>query len=120
MTEAIAPEVHVMDVQTAYGIPLRVLAVPAGVAGPNRFRAPADRAYALVEFYDRRYPRCGAHGQFTGAYYDVPSVLDTRDGLNLHGGVQSWTVDAETMGAVRRWLSDLLDSGALDAPRPRG
>lgn len=108
-----------LDVTAANGIPFRALAIPRSVEGPNRHRAPAGRDHALVEFYDRRFPIDGEHGQFTGGYYNVDTVLG-RDGfgrgdggLCLHGGVPDWSLDEVTMSAVREWVAALADGGRL-------
>lgn len=119
MSKPIDPDLFILDVVAANGIPFRLLAIPARTEGPNRHRAPAGRDHATVEFYDRRYPIDGAHGQFTGGYYDVDTLLGRDEygradgGLVLAGDVAAWSVDAESMDAVRTWLTILVDSGYL-------
>lgn len=113
------PGMFVLDFVAVTGIPFRVLAIPAGVAGPNPHRVPADNTHPIVEFYDRRFPIDGEHGQFTGGYYDADTLLG-RDGfgradggLCLHGGVPNWGVDKASMDLVRSWLTLLVDGGWL-------
>lgn len=62
----------------------------------------------LIGFYDRRYAS-SPYGQFTGASYYVSSLVEGRyhhikSGLNLHGGVTDWTVDADSMIELYRWM----------------
>lgn len=62
----------------------------------------------LVEFYDaeQSLTKFGPWGQFVSRY-GMPTIL-TRDRpgmpLCLHGGVPRWTVSAEHMALVERWL----------------
>lgn len=114
------PVLYAMDFMAANGVPFRVLAIAVGAEGPNKYRAPAtDRTDPIVEFYDRIGAVGGKHGQFTGGYYDADTLLG-RDGyghadggLNLYGGVDDWTVDADSMDLVRAWLTRLVDGGYL-------
>lgn len=57
-----------------------------------------------VEFYDTRYP-ISVYGQFVGRYF-VETLLerDEHVGLDLHGGVPDWSIDADAMDVVRAWL----------------
>jgi hypothetical protein len=119
MGEATAPDVFILDVTADNGVPFRVLAIPRHAEGPNRHRVPAGRDHAIVEFYDRRFLIDGEHGQFTGGYYDVDTLLGRDEygrasgGLSLHGGVPTWTVDEASMFLVRAWLTMLADGGRL-------
>lgn len=119
VTEPIGPSLFVLDVTADSGVPFRVLAIPCRTEGPNRHRAPAGRDHAIVEFYDRRYLIDGEHGQFTGGYYDVDTILGRDEygradgGLCLHGGVPDWTLDDASMDLVRSWLALLADGGRL-------
>ena len=63
----------------------------------------------LVEFYDARYPHTqitkDISGQFTGGRYYVETLLEdenklSKNGLCLHGGVDRWNVDSNTMKQV--------------------
>jgi len=119
--DPIIPGMFVLDVTARNGVPFRALAIARGTEGPNPYRAPTDHKHAIVEFYDRRYPIDGEHGQFTGGYYHVDTVLGRdeyarggdRGGLDLNGSVKAWTVDAESMYVVRAWLTLLADGGHL-------
>lgn len=53
----------------------------------------------LVEFYDTRYD------QFVSRYY-VKTILEVDSGLNLHGGVEDWTIDKTGMDFVKDWLKN--------------
>lgn len=57
-----------------------------------------------VEFYDARYDHTPL-GQFTSRYY-VETILEGPgpSGLDLHGGVDSWKIDGQSMQIVRAWL----------------
>lgn len=58
----------------------------------------------IVEFYDSRFTKGGARGQFVSRYY-VDTILDGSDcGLCLDGGVPDWTVSAQDMDTVRDFL----------------
>lgn len=83
-----------------------------------------DRVDPLVEFYDTRYSHTPL-GQFVSRYY-LSTLLDREadTGLNLDGGVPSWSVSAEAMNAIHLWLLDveksppvLSDSALLEALR---
>lgn len=128
--EPVRPTYHVLDVQAANGVPFRVLAIPASQQGPNKHRVPAGRGHAVAEFYDRRftpeerYQQAPEHGQFTGAYYDVATLLGrdaysggrigTQCGLHLVGDVPDWKLDREAAALVATWLESLADRRALD------
>ena len=64
-----------------------------------------------VEFYDPMWPE-SAHpelGQFIGRYYIT--TLQDRDrnqGLDLHGGVPEWGIDADAMQFVHDFLDESL------------
>lgn len=63
----------------------------------------------MIEFYDATYaddPRFDPKGQFVSRYY-IRTILE-RDGfgLDLDGGIDVWTIDAEAMTEVRAWLAD--------------
>lgn len=65
---------------------------------------PEDRPG--VEFYDTRYPHT-EFGQFVGRYY-VETILEQKGhvGLNLDCGIPDWSIDADAMAIVRRWLAE--------------
>jgi hypothetical protein len=66
----------------------------------------------LIEFYDARYPfDKDKHdqkklGQFIGRYYADTLLSDPEDlrGLNLHGGIKDWSLDADTFAKFRAWI----------------
>ena len=65
-----------------------------------------DSETPLVEFYDNRYTKINSRGQFVSRYY-ASTLLESRNrdsGLNLDGGVAEWTVSAEEMIAVRKYI----------------
>ena len=64
-----------------------------------------DGVEPLVEFYDGRYiENFGILGQFVSRYY-VETILEGNNtGLNLHGGVESWSIGHEGMKEVRDFL----------------
>jgi hypothetical protein len=56
----------------------------------------------LVEFYDQTYKDqngFGHRGQFVSRYY-VLTLINHTGGLDLHGGIAEWKVDAEAMTKV--------------------
>ena len=59
-----------------------------------------DKDEALVEFYDFTYagPKFTEYGQFVSRY-GAETLMEGDDtyGLDLHGGVDVWSVDARTM-----------------------
>lgn len=56
----------------------------------------------LIEFYDARY-NFTPYGQFISRYY-AKTLKSHNGGLNLHGGVPEWQVDAANMGKVVAWI----------------
>lgn len=58
-----------------------------------------------VEFYDARYPNFGEHGQFVSDYY-ISTILEDSDGngLDLDGGIDEWTIPADSMAQVIDFL----------------
>lgn len=59
----------------------------------------------LVEFYDTRYPHT-QYGQFVSRYYVSTLLESDTGGLCLDGGVPSWTVGAQDMDTVRKYLTE--------------
>lgn len=59
-----------------------------------------------LAFYDADYlEKFPPYGQFVSDY--LPRSLDgCTTGLNLHGGVPNWWVDAHTMSTVLAWLHE--------------
>lgn len=67
-----------------------------------------DKDEPAVEFYDTRFPHTPL-GQFVSSYYVETLIADgprNECGLNLHGGVADWTIDAVAMSIVRGWLRE--------------
>lgn len=62
----------------------------------------------VVKFYDAEYAGKDGfteHGQFASEYY-LRTLLDHDQeyGLNLHGGVPKWSIDAETMAEITKFI----------------
>lgn len=61
----------------------------------------------MVEFYDGRYiENFDPEGQFVSRYNLSTIVENNNRGINLHGGVESWSINAEAMEIVRKFLRD--------------
>ena len=59
----------------------------------------------MVEFYDGRYiENFDPEGQFVSRYNLSTIAVDKNRGINLHGGVDSWSINADAMDIVRKWL----------------
>lgn len=72
-----------------------------------------DEREPLIEFYDATYADptgdFGPRGQFVNRY-NASTLLGDADptrGLDLHGGVQVWYLDAAAWHEVRQALSEL-------------
>lgn len=64
----------------------------------------------LIEFYDSK-SGFTPYGQFVSRYYCSTLLEGRRDplstaGLNLHGGVDKWSVSADGMQKVVDWLKE--------------
>lgn len=75
--------------------------------------ARADLGDALVEYYDAAYAGTDGfdpHGQFVSSYYASTLLERTapETGINLEGGVPSWSVDAAAQAHVTDWLRTAL------------
>ena len=74
--------------------------VSRGDAYGRDFCLTHDKEEALVEFYDFTMagPKFGEYGQFVSRY-GAETLMEGDDtyGLDLHGGVDGWEVDAATM-----------------------
>jgi hypothetical protein len=67
-----------------------------------------------VAFYDARYDFT-EYGQFTGGSYYVSTLNEgesARSGLNLHGGVPDWQINAAEMEIVMDWIDKCLSDHA--------
>ncbi len=61
----------------------------------------------MVEFYDGRYIEgFDPEGQFVSRYNLSTIAQETYRGINLDGGIASWTINAPVMVEVRKWLKD--------------
>lgn len=61
---------------------------------------------AMIEFYDTRFP-FDLLGQFIARYY-ISTLLahDAKKGLDLHGDVPDWKIDAASLQRViERWTN---------------
>lgn len=111
------------------GIPFTVRVVREGEAYGMNDSQIHDSKDPLVEFYDGRYDFDRAKdgsvlGQFVSRY--ALSTLEGRDGISKHspihdqtgidlqGGVDSWSVDADFMRALSQKLSA---DGLIDLDR---
>jgi len=56
----------------------------------------------LVEFYDTRYEHTDL-GQFVTRYF-LGTLIDGEGGLNLQGGVPTWSINEPCMNRIRDWL----------------
>lgn len=101
-----------IEYTAANGTPFTFVYIPAGEAGPNTHRHPADSTKATVEVYDARHKGSPAFdpmfGQFTGGSYRVDTFLQEAEGrgLALAGGVEAWTLDASTFRRAQLWVMD--------------
>lgn len=121
---ALDPRIKVTRVTAANLTPFTVVYTPQGVRHPV-FPAQDTTKGALVDFHDTRYPQFGHFGQFTGGRYYVETVLG-RDGygpgtggLELQGGVDAWTLDAQSMATVRDWLTGFEPAEVDEDGNPR-
>jgi hypothetical protein len=94
------------------GVPFLARLVKKGDQyGLNGCLAHED-ARPMVEFFDRRFDLdkwLGVQGQFVSRYYVETLVAhDQSYGLLLDGGVPDWSIGADSLCAVRRWLLDEL------------
>ena len=56
----------------------------------------------LVEFYDTRHEHTDL-GQFV-TRYSLGTLIDGEGGLNLQGGVPTWSINEPCMNRIRDWL----------------
>jgi hypothetical protein len=87
-----------------------VIALAPGEVGPNPYRK--SDTHTLVEFHDARYAeghedkpsQFTEHGQFV-SYYRLADIIDGVSGIMLDTGSSNWRIDADTMNAIRAWLT---------------
>lgn len=74
----------------------------AGVAGDFN----VVREGEFVTFYDARFPSFGPHGQQVSKYY-ISTILEDcgHYALDLDGGIDDWTVPADSMKQVVEFLA---------------
>lgn len=85
-------------------------------ADGGRLSPSSDVDRPGVEFYDLTYANTtrpdgeiafGPRGQFVSRYYVDTLLGNDRNGafgLDLHGGIDVWKIDAAAMTVVRAWL----------------
>jgi hypothetical protein len=73
-----------------------------------------DKLGSKVEFFDKQRKDFSTLGQRIGRYY-VSTILDIKEGagLNLHGGIPEWSIDGETMNAIKEWVDFLNKKNVL-------
>lgn len=98
-----------LDTVAENGISFRVVVLVNGKS--ENFSTASLGNRTLVEFYDRRYDFT-PDGQFVSRYY-LDTMLEHSGALNLHGGVDNWTLDSVTFRQVRSWLQSLVDSNSV-------
>ncbi|MBO9428285.1 hypothetical protein [Sulfitobacter sp. R18_1] len=100
------------------------------LTGPNMMEKHNDEP--IVEIYDAEYdlardPEGEQLGQLVSTYY-AETLLEGRiedkkaRGLDLHGGVENWTLDAAAFNqlhdAIVNWVVTYEDEQAPSAPAP--
>jgi hypothetical protein len=99
------------DFTAANGVDFRAV---IGYTKPYTLKSQRPAHCGLsVTFYDRRYPHT-PNGQHTGATYYLETLLEDYEalaltGLNLHGDVDCWQVDARSMRTVLNWLMEVYN-----------
>lgn len=60
---------------------------------------------AVVKIFDARHDNFAPEGQFVSSYF-VETLLARPDGngINLHGGVPDWSLDADATKKLLDWL----------------
>ena len=98
----------------SHGVPFHVRLVENGEKYGLDRCLTYDEYEPMVEFYDARYvKKFEPIGQFISRYY-VTTLFskeygDNRQGLCLHGGVESWYIDEKGMLEVFNWLEWILE-----------
>ena len=72
----------------------------------------------MVEFYDTRFDQNDwmGRGQFVSRYY-VDTIMDGNypNGLSLDGGIPEWTVNADEMRCIQRFLFGVINEPKVAA-----
>jgi len=66
-----------------------------------------DSIMPMVEFYDCRY-MLTQWGQFVSRYYLAQIFELQNSGLNLDGGIDDWSVSANTIEEIKSYLSNIF------------
>jgi hypothetical protein len=97
------------------GTPFNVRIVEKGDKYGRNNCLTHDKDGAMVEFYDARYPEIEfgfSWGQFVSRYYlRTLNASNKENGLNLHAGIEDWTIDAETYRSIMRDVNVLVEKG---------
>jgi hypothetical protein len=101
-------------ISASNGVPFNMRLVRKGDTYGRDLCLTHDKDDALVEFYDARYrfegERGAEFGQFVSRYYlSTLCKSKNKGGLNLDGGVDAWTIDADGMALayaiLRNWTA---------------
>lgn len=65
----------------------------------------------IIEFYD-----INRFGQFVSAYYASTTLEGWGRGLDLHGDVHSWTMEASDLDEIREWLERECADNGFEVP----
>lgn len=98
-----------MQVINQFDVPFTVRIVEKGDKYGLNNCLTHDEEKRLVEFYDARYKEgFTEHGQFVSSYYEETIVEiiteGNNGGLNLHGGVEKWSVTSGNISEIGWWL----------------
>ena len=66
-----------------------------------------DKREPLVEFYDQKQFK--GKGQFVSRYNSSVLIDRPSNGLNLDGGVPSWSINGSNMEKITEWLNVILN-----------
>lgn len=72
----------------------------------------------MVEFYDTRFdhPEWMGRGQLVSRYYlETIKCGDYSNGLSLDGGIPEWTVSADEMRCIQRFLFGVINEPKVTA-----
>lgn len=89
---------NLLKVTNQNGIPFNVVIRP---------EAPCAGCNKAVHIYDDRFhnsPDWKEFGQFVSSYYTSTILSHGNNGINLHGGVPSWTLSAENVAAIKEFI----------------
>lgn len=93
------PEPKTFEFTSCFGIPFTARRVNTGDKYGQNWCLTHD-GKPMIEFYDRRHLHT-EFGQFVSRYnLDTLQGGERGHGLNLHGNVQDWRVDGESLAQV--------------------